>query len=207
MNIIDIWHIPFEGLADVSEVTLSYEEKTKASKFRKKEDKQRYVLSHVYLRKILSTYFPYVDEKNWEFELSPYGKPSLALKHNVKLYFNLSHSESRAYVVCSKTSECGIDVEEDKAMSLDKNLLELILRPEEIETFNEADFFLYWTLKEAYVKAVGKGLTLPMHTISYKRIKEDYTCGLYPFKNYTMSFVSLDDKLEKEINFYGVENL
>jgi len=207
MSKIDIWHIPFEVLADVSELTLSHEEKTKASKFRKKEDKHRYVLSHVYLRKILSTYFPSVEEKNWEFELSPYGKPSLSVKHNVKLHFNLSHSESRAYVICSKISECGIDVEEDKVISLDEKLLELILKPEEIKTFNEEDFFSYWTLKEAYVKAVGKGLSLPMHTLSYQAIKEDCTYGIFPFENYTMSFVSLDDRLEKEINFYGIEDL
>ena len=219
-NRVDIWHFPFNTLKAEDFKALSLQEKEKADKFFKREDRHMYKLSHLYLRKVLSHYFPSTKEEEWEFETNAYGRPELSLKHKINFYFNLSHTSSRAYIVCSNIPLCGIDVEEIKELDLSPELLNLVMNEEEQKEFfqsNEKEklFFKYWTLKEAHVKALGKGLSHEIKSISFKALESqskmfkiddwNYYSALLE-DAYYLSFAILD-KEPLNINFLRKEDL
>jgi 4'-phosphopantetheinyl transferase len=206
MKHIDIWHLPFGALNELSTHTLSSDEEQKARKFVKQKDREQYCYSHLYLRKILSSYFPHILEKEWRFELNAYGRPELSATHQIKFYFNLSHTSSRAYVICSSFPLCGIDVEEVVPMDLDEDVLDMVLSSEEKKEFKKEDFFTYWTLKEAYIKALGKGLSIAMNSISLKEIKE-FFYATYHYETYCLSFVIANTKENQTIKFKTIEDL
>lgn len=220
MKSIDIWHMPFRGLKKISSSTLDIDEKTKASRFHKEEDRQRYIYAHVYLRKVLSHYFSSVKEEEWEFECNAFGKPEISSKHNCKLHFNLSHSHSHIYIICADTP-CGIDVEEIKDIEFSVELLSLVLSEDEQIEFKNSKhkdslFFKYWTLKEAYVKAKGKGVSMALNSVIFKSLEDRETSfimgkDLYSSKlfedGYYLSFTVLDVQENTSINFYKEEDL
>jgi len=201
---VDIWHLPFSEVDSVSLQTLSPDERQKASRFRKEKDRDNYIISHTYLREILSHYFPKVTQEQWSFCVNAYGKPYLS--SHPDFYFNLSHTGSRAYVICSNLGECGIDVEDVVEMDLDESLLDMVLTQKEKLYFKEEDFFETWTLKEAYVKALGLGLSIAMNSISLEEIKETH----YKIENreiYQLAFVVSSKDKEVEIKYLEKEDL
>lgn len=142
---------------------LSEVERQKAASFVKESDQKNYLLSHLFLRKILSSYAPEVRPSEWSFSHNVYGKPAIANSISQTLYFNLSHTHSCAYVIVSNVSECGIDVEEKRKIPLTKGLTELVFSEEERYYYDtiedkETMFYRFWTLKEAHLKALGSGL-------------------------------------------------
>jgi len=221
MKQIDIWHKPLSSHTKVSTQGLSAQELHKAEKFHREEDRQRYISSHLFLRAVLSHYFPSVKAETWCFEVNAYGKPSLAKKHGLDLHFNLSHSASHIYIICSKEHECGIDVEEIKEMEFNPELLSLVMSEKEQQEFlcsqdQEKLFFKYWTLKEAYVKAVGKGVSLPLNSVSFTALEsapKQFTKAKHHYytsyfkERYYLSFVILECKEEINIHFNKEENL
>ena len=142
---------------------LSREEQQKADAFVKSEERERYLRSHLYLRKILSTYMPQISPSEWVFRHNRYGKPAIANRTDKSLYFNLSHTASCAYVIISEHALCGIDVEVQKTMEITQGICELVLSKEELYYYSildnkESVFYTLWTLKEAHLKALGSGL-------------------------------------------------
>ena len=171
MQNVDIWHLSFSDASassDSSEVsleTLSLEEQVKAKAFLKEEDREKYIVSHLFLRRVLSHYFPSISPKEWCFAKNRYGKPYLHAKHGITFHFNLSHSKSHLYIICSEQYVCGIDVEESKNIPLTESMASLLFSEEELAVYHslsskkkERMFYLYWTLKEAHLKALGSGL-------------------------------------------------
>jgi 4'-phosphopantetheinyl transferase len=108
----------------------------------------------------------------WAFEEAPGGKPVLAAHDASALSFNLSHTHG--FVACAVTlgTEVGIDVE-----NVDRNLrvqeiAERYFAPDELSDLAACPpdarakrFFDFWTLKEAYLKAIGVGLSHPPNAI------------------------------------------
>ncbi len=179
MNFIDIYHIDFSQIEVTDEIfeILNDEEQTKAKAFHKQSDRDNYTISHYFLREVLSQYTLHVDKKAWEFELNDHGKPSIKNGLGTKLYFNLSHSNSSCYIICSSYKACGIDVEEIKAIELDEGFLELILSDNEKNSLKEnenilRDFYTYWTLKEAHLKALGTGLSTKPTSLDFSKYLE-----------------------------------
>ncbi len=222
---LDIWHIPFENLSfDAGSLeSLSQEEKTKANNFFKDKDRENYIFSHIYLRQILTHYFPWVKQEEWVFTLNAYGRPELSLKHKISFYFNLSHSTKRAYIICSSFPLCGIDVEELNELEYSPELLKMVLSEEEEKIFKKASnkkklFFAYWTLKEAHLKALGRGLSLSPKEVNFQDLdafeKELYLKGensfyglFYTQEECLMSFAVLENKKELEVSFFSIEDL
>lgn len=162
---------------DLTSVKLNYlndEEKTKAKQFVHQKDKQAYQLSHIYLREILSVCYPDVPEKLWCFKTNQFHKPYIALKSYKNVYFNISHTSSHFAMILSNT-ECGIDIEQDNHKKIEKTMLELVLTKQEqnILKKNDISFYTFWTLKEAHLKALGKGLLEPLHNIEFLDIRYD----------------------------------
>ena len=221
MTGVDVWHKPFRVNERLFEQSLSADEKEKASKFFKEEDSQRYKSAHIFLRAVLTHYFPSVKKEAWSFETNAYGKPFIAKVHEISFHFNLSHSASHIYIVCTHEKECGIDVEEIKEIELSPELLNLVMSKEEQEDFalsheKEELFFRYWTAKEAYVKAIGKGISLALSNVEFKEleikprafeIEGDFFYSKLIEENYYLCLVILQSDKDNNMKFYKEENL
>lgn len=114
-----------------------------------------------------------------EFAENEYGKPYIVGNDN--LFFNLSHSKEMAMCVMSGR-EIGCDIEyiDCTDMDMKKNMARLFMSENEYSgliKLQDEDFFDYfyrcWTLKESYVKAVGKGFSIPFSEIDIRIISED----------------------------------
>ncbi len=96
------------------------------------------------------------------------GKPYFA--EFPEIHFNLSHCRGMAVCLLSNY-ECGVDVEQCRNMR--PRVVQKIFTPDEQEALQTSDnpdflFTRIWTLKESYVKAIGKGIAYPMHTLNFR---------------------------------------
>jgi 4'-phosphopantetheinyl transferase len=118
------------------------------------------------LRDVLSraTGFP---PASLAFTLNDFGKPYL----KNSLQFNLSHSEDLVAIGLVDQREIGVDVEFVRPMANLEDIAASVYTPGEMASLLQAPgpdrerlFFRYWTRKESYIKAIGKGLSIPLNT-------------------------------------------
>jgi 4'-phosphopantetheinyl transferase len=166
--------------------TLSADEKQKAAKFRFEKDRNHFIAARGSLRKILGGYLGIAPNKIC-FSYNRFGKPFLDARET-RIRFNVAHSNGLALFAISRGQEIGVDLEyivnnfeilktarsffSDAEMSVLKNL------PENLQT---AAFFSGWTRKEAFIKAVGRGV-------------------LYPTKQFTVSIMPEDSNISLQTN-------
>ena len=86
-----------------------------------------------------------------------------------EIHFNLSHCDGMAVCLLSKY-ECGVDVEQCR--KLRPTIVKKVFTSQEQQALQNSDnpdflFTRIWTLKESYVKAIGKGIAYPMHTLNF----------------------------------------
>lgn len=125
--------------------------------FAKKETLSINELSHIYLTKILSELLKREVTEN-DFVNNQYKKPYL---QNDNIFFNISHSQN-AFVIAISNFEIGIDIEENYTELNIADCMNYAFSNEEInycKTDRLESFLIIWTLKEAYLKAIGIGLT------------------------------------------------
>ncbi len=149
---------------------LSEEEQVRARSFAFEEDRRRYLHAHGFLRILLGRY---LDRPPGSVRLTTgrNGKPCLPLDHKA-LRFNLSHARSLVLCSMARRHEVGVDIEwRDREFSWrdvasyacserEQMALSSLAGPAQVDTF-----FSWWTLKEAYVKALGAGLELSLDRI------------------------------------------
>ena len=151
------------------ESTLAGEEKTRAARFIFEQDRDRYIAARGILRDLLGKYLRRAPA-SIEFVYGPYGKPDMAsAASRPEIRFNLSHSHGLVVVAIGREREVGVDVELirpdfaseaiAKRYFSAKEIDELSKLPAELRT---EGFFLCWTRKEAYIKAKGDGLQIPL---------------------------------------------
>jgi 4'-phosphopantetheinyl transferase len=169
---IHVWRIkqPLErGEIDLLMSFLSQDELARAKRFRFAEDRDRYVISRGALRAQLSNYLG-ADPRNLRFSYSERGKPELASDFcDSDVQFNLAHSGAMIGYAFVRRRRIGIDVEK---IRLDFPVQEIAARFFSVAECNalfrlplsqrQAAFFRCWTRKEAYLKATGDGLSLPL---------------------------------------------
>jgi 4'-phosphopantetheinyl transferase len=149
-------------------------ELTKADRFRFDEDRATYIAAHWLLRQALTSVGGLSPEE-WRFVAEPNGKPRLDCAPGpAGLEFNLSHT--RAFVACAVGvgSMIGIDVETGSRTPADLDIAERFFSASEVAILRgtpaklRAETFLrLWTLKEAFIKATGEGLTRALDTFSF----------------------------------------
>lgn len=144
-------------------------EQQRAGRFHFKKDRKSYISARGYTRLLLGKYF---DRSPAEFTFSynNYGKPFLA---ELPVEFNISHSRALGLLAFDAEKSIGVDIE---WMRPDFGGLKIARRffseeeVRELESLSEADqkqgFFNGWSRKEAYIKAVGKGLAIPLGKFS-----------------------------------------
>ena len=155
---------------------LSDEERDREQRFHFDEDRLAFLVAHGLVRMALSRYAA-VAPVEWTFSADSYGKPSVATPAST-LSFSLSHT--RRLVACAvvRGRPVGVDVE-DASRPAPLEIAERYFVPEERRDICATDpdqrtrrFFEYWTLKEAYVKACGLGLSLPLDRFEFRRDAE-----------------------------------
>ena len=147
---------------------LSKEEIIRADRFYSKVDGGHFTASRGYLRAILGHYLN-EEAKALEFGYGSHGKPNLIGNNEEKLEFNLTHSNGLALYAVSLNRPLGIDVEHigrevaheqvARRFFSDKEVDALLSLP---ENKRRDGFFHCWTRKEAFIKAIGMGLSFSL---------------------------------------------
>ncbi|MCY4178951.1 MAG: 4'-phosphopantetheinyl transferase superfamily protein [Litoreibacter sp.] len=150
-------------------VSLDQTEQDRAMRFRFAEDRRDYVAAHALTRFMLGDVTGQAP-KDLRFVFGRYGKPALLTPSGQSSApaFNLSHTRGCVAVALSATGDIGVDVEAISRTVPDGIADRYFSRPEleAIHTAPDKDmaerFFTYWTLKEAYLKATGLGINIPL---------------------------------------------
>ncbi|MFM7348815.1 MAG: 4'-phosphopantetheinyl transferase family protein [Erythrobacter sp.] len=164
---------PLEG--DAWFADLSDAERQRAAGLRFARDRNSYVAAHGLLRRALSERVPEVAPSQWQFVSDAVGRPELAAPfRDTGLRFSLSHAPGAVACVVTQEAACGIDVE---SLTREINVFALAKRTasaterEALQALPVADrgalFLRLWTLKEAYAKAIGSGLSTPFDVLSF----------------------------------------
>ena len=173
---IHIWRAPLDlepQLVHQLNTYLASDEQARAARFKFDQDRRRFVAARGILRAVLGTYL-HQKPASLMFSYGSHGKPTLQLDDaHGGLHFNLSHSHGVALYAVAKTREVGIDVEalrsksdwEDIARRFfsHREYLEILAQPHEVRS---DAFFQCWTRKEAYIKARGLGMTIPLNSFA-----------------------------------------
>ncbi len=161
---------------------LSQEELSRAERFYFEKDRKRYIIARGMLRTILSQYCRFEPEDH-QFGYNQYGKPNLI--DNDWLRFNISHSGDKVLYGFTQNRELGIDIEYVKPFENTHQIVERFFSDHEKEQFRSVPdhmkniaFFNCWTRKEAYIKALGKGMSLPLDEFSVYFIPDKPACLL-----------------------------
>jgi 4'-phosphopantetheinyl transferase len=154
---------------------LDDEERAVHARFLVEPPRRLYLAAHALVRLTLSRYAE-VEPRAWRFARNAYGRPHVAGPMAGRgLHFNLSHTTGLVALAVAATEDVGIDVE-NTARTLDHDrLAPSVFAPAELAALRRiADpvarrtrFFVLWTLKEAYIKARGMGLSLPLDGFSF----------------------------------------
>jgi 4'-phosphopantetheinyl transferase len=171
---VDLWltrlHYPPAQLQNMA-VALSADEAARADRFHFVHDRNRFIAARGLLRNIISCYLSCTPE-DIHFAYQSTGKPQLGFpaSGSEDLRFNLSHSADAAVYAISLGRDIGVDIE---SICPDVPWAEVAMTffaPGEIARLHRlpnhlraAGFFNCWTRKEAYVKARGEGLSLPLN--------------------------------------------
>lgn len=167
---IHVWSIRLDPPPERVEAlgrSLSADEWERANRFRFDRHRRQYVVGRGALRALLAAYINGRPE-SIRFRYGPRGKPFLQ-DGPADFQFNLSNSDEMALVGFVRGPEIGVDIEYRKPMPDCEEIAErffseserVVLRRTPFPQKEEA-FFNCWTRKEAYLKAVGEGLAVPL---------------------------------------------
>jgi 4'-phosphopantetheinyl transferase len=175
-NTVHIWRasleIDRETLGKYARV-LSDEERARAERFVHERDRVSYIASHGFLRELLARYLDCRPE-GLEFAAGAHGKPAISAPGPaLGLSFNLSHAHGVGVAAIVRGREIGVDVEKIRPEFAGEEIAERYFSAAEIAELKQLPqeqrataFFLCWTRKEAYVKALGEGLRFPLDRFS-----------------------------------------
>jgi len=194
-----VWVLDLSRITDIdshpSFSVLAPSERERAQRFKFPYLQDQHIITRLFLRLCLARY---ADEEpqNLEFAAQPQGKPYIT-NSKLPLFFNLSHSGSFAVLAVSRTSEIGVDIETIRKHDF-WGIAERFFHPDEfafLKTKNHVDsekfFYQLWTLKEAFLKALGLGIGAGLESINI-----DLSSNPLQF--------TLSDKLKTAINNWSL---
>lgn len=165
-GIIDVWAFPIQSsdlqIAEFYNI-LSPDERTRARQFRFDHLQRSFIFRRGALRVLLGGYLSMAPQEI-SFLYGPQGKPHIDKEK--LLGFNSSHSGGIVLFAFAREYDIGVDIEHVRRLSDIDDVVQRFFCPEEISQFasipyeqRERAFFCCWTRKEAYLKAVGTGLS------------------------------------------------
>jgi 4'-phosphopantetheinyl transferase len=164
-----------EGAIHAAVEQLSVEERERHDRFVFARDRRDFAVAHALLRRSLSAQGNRAPHE-WTFATGARGKPTLALEDGSRtpLVFNLAHTDGLVACAVSRDVDLGIDVEAIDRRLNAKELATRFFAPAEaaaLEQCPDAEshtrFVEIWTLKEAFVKALGEGLSCPLDAFTF----------------------------------------
>ncbi len=181
---VHVWSALLDVQEDLLQVllqTLDAGERLRADRFYFEMDRTRFIASHGLLRTILGSYMNVAPGKV-QFSYNSQGKPYLEETfQGKKLQFNMSHSHEIALFAVAFNRQVGVDLEHIYLFAETDSLADLVLSQREKAAWRKypanhrlETLFRYWTCKEAFVKATGEGLSLPLEKIHIS-LKPDQT--------------------------------
>ncbi len=165
---VHVWSAPLE-LPDARlqslRQTLSADEIERAGRFFFERDRRHYIAGRGMMRELLGRYLGQASVV-LQFRYTDMGKPYL---EEADLRFNLAHSHGLAVLAVARGREVGVDVEYVRSDFEAEALVQNFFSPREIaalekmpERLRRDAFFIGWTRKEAYLKGIGKGLSVSL---------------------------------------------
>lgn len=155
---------------------LSEEELARYQRRRREEDKRRFLVTRAAVRSTLSAYYPPIAPAQWRFTANAHGRPDAVFESDMlPLVFNISHAAGMVVLAIARRGALGVDVEDTWRECQVRELAARFFSAAEAEDLlglpssqQRARFFDLWTLKEAYIKACGLGLAIPLGSFGYR---------------------------------------
>lgn len=175
----DVW-VAFVGEAAeamgvrVSPDVMNSAEWAQHDRFVFEKDRCRYRVTRLLVRYVLSRYVP-VAPRDWVFGSTDFGRPFIANNEPAAadLRFNISHSDQVVMLAITRGLDVGIDVE-DLQRRVPLEVAGSFFAADEVrqldalpQAMKPRRFLDFWTLKESYIKARGKGLSLPLNQFAF----------------------------------------
>lgn len=167
----------FGELWDRHAACLPQQEKDKVLSYKFDKDRILSLVSKVMLRTLLSTQFPAKNSIDWCFSANRFGKPFIdGSDDESRLKFNLSHTEGLVACALSVDNEVGVDVEVINKKESLFDIEQTVFTTREVaslQTYAHKEdrfkhFFRLWTLKEAYIKYIGGGFSIPLQEFEFE---------------------------------------
>jgi 4'-phosphopantetheinyl transferase len=165
---VAVWRVsldPGGALLEKLKAHLSADEHERAGRFYFENLRRRFVVARGALRVLLGQ-FSDSPPGNIDFDYAQHGKPYLA---GSRLRFNLSHAHELALIAVALDREVGVDIEHVRPLEDAEAIARRFFSSAEVEQYlalpemeQPRAFFNCWTRKEAYIKAIGDGLTFPL---------------------------------------------
>jgi len=149
--------------------TLSADERARADRFCFQRDRMQFIVARGLLRNILGRYLGLAPDQLC-FANTLHEKPALPETAGaLALRFNVSHSHCAALIAVTHDREIGVDIERIRVVAADIEIARRYFSPGELavlealpQDLRTEAFFRCWTRKEAYIKARGGGLSIPL---------------------------------------------
>lgn len=161
------------GLLDTYRDLLDASERQRLDRFAFEYLRDEFLVTRALCRTTLSHYAA-GDPREWTFSSNSFGRPELSGPEPV-VRFNLSNARSLVACVITRRADAGIDVEELDRGNDPLDIAGYYFSPPELadlfalpEAQRRNRFFALWTLKEAYIKARGMGLSIPLDGFSFR---------------------------------------
>lgn len=180
INHIDVWLLPINGW-DYRELNdsqisnlLSQQEQLRFGRFRPETKKAEFLASRLLLRHLLAHYTE-CDLSETEAIPDDMGRPFWKeCGKKINLFFSLSHTKNMICCALSHNKEVGCDIESLQPRKYQEDLTQRVFSQKEQTHYRELStatkrefFYRSWTLKEAFVKALGQGLRIPLTSLSF----------------------------------------
>jgi len=188
---IHLWWVDTEAinepaLLETYRAVLSDAERARELRFHFPEGRKQYLLTRALVRMTLSRLAP-VPPTDWTFSETEYGRPEVSNPHADMrgLVFNVSHTKGCIVLAITRDRALGVDVESLQKSRSHLDLATRVFKPSEVtamraepESRHPERFLELWTLKEAYIKARGMGLSLAPERFGFE-LASDRTLSLF----------------------------
>lgn len=175
---VHLWFALPDGISDPALISayhrmMNAEERSRHKRYRFEKHRHTFLVTRALVRTVLSRYTSMTPEEI-RFTKNRFGRPELAKEDNPRVRFNISHTDGMVVCAVTLAADVGIDVESSLRNRMNLAIAERFFAPDETKTLlglpaaRQAERFItYWTLKESFIKACGRGLSIPLSSFSF----------------------------------------